>query len=81
MYKYSSSVSFAGNRSLRLLLWVSPAGIPGGAYAYSIVLFAYSCRRNSTPSVPGPQWEDTVQPAWVTNTSRKGARDFTSSVS
>ena len=39
------------------------------------------CRRNSTPSVPGPQWEDTVQPAWVTNTSLKGASCRTSSVS
>lgn len=81
MNKYSSSESFAGSLRLRLFLWVSPAGNAGGAYAYSIVLFAYSCRRNSTPRVPGPQWEDTVQPAWVTNTSRKGARDFTSSVS
>ena len=38
-------------------------------------------RRNSTPSVPGPQWEDTVQPACVTNTSLKGASSCTSAVS
>ena len=38
-------------------------------------------RRNSTPSVPGPQWEDTVQPACVTNTSLKDASSCTSAVS
>ena len=39
------------------------------------------CRKNSTPSVPGPQWEDTVQPAWVIKTSLKGASSCTSAVS
>ena len=28
-------------------------------------VYAYFFRINSTPSVPGPQWQDTVQPAFV----------------
>ena len=34
---------------------------------------AYFERINRMPKVPGPQWQETVQPAWVSMMSVKGA--------